>query len=149
MKNAKVKKISILAIAAIMCGLIGYASLPVSAEKDALYRVNENGKTYGPGIYAHSDDEFPDLILAEGTNQKIGYVKKTDLFEEMPATPEEALERQKNNKARSIPLYEKDGITVIGEFIAGGGFEDLEAEKVMRDKIAESNSSADPTAADN
>jgi len=87
------------------------------------YQVNENGQTYGSNIAAESIETEPDLILACGTNGKTGYVKKLDLNGDMPKTPEEAIKITQKNKVqniREIPLYEKDGKTIIGSFKVGG-----------------------------
>jgi hypothetical protein len=99
------------------------------AEKKALvysaypYPVNEQGQTYGPNI--HTDDPYetfgePDLIAAIGENGVAGYIKATDQLGPQFSSPEEAIAYQEAIKAaggyRSIPLYEADGKTVIGEF---------------------------------
>jgi hypothetical protein len=70
-------------------------------------------------------ETIPDLISAVGVDGTKGYVKKVDLYEEMPKTPEEALERQRlrAENTRRIPLYNADGRTVIGQFIAGNRVE--------------------------
>jgi hypothetical protein len=39
----------------------------------------------------------------------------------MPKTPEEAVNLTENALEREIPLYEKDGKTIIGKFIVGIG----------------------------
>lgn len=83
------------------------------------YLTNESGLTYGSSMYATSLEEEPDLIAAYGIDGTQGYVFKKDLNGEMPQTPKEAVEITiQNNKteARIIPLYEKDGKTIIGEF---------------------------------
>ncbi|MCK8744073.1 protease, partial [Clostridioides difficile] len=67
--------------------------------------------------------EEPNLIYAQGENNVKGYVKKNDLYDEenQPQNPKEAvaymqrLERS-NIKYKSIPLYDKDGETIIGEY---------------------------------
>jgi hypothetical protein len=82
--------------------------------------VNENGQTYG----IQGDSPIPpDLIQAMTTDGKTGYVLAKDLEQPMPDSPEQALEWQKANagKTRSIPVYEQDGRTIIGEFIIGNG----------------------------
>jgi len=90
-----------------------------SMEEDASnYPVNEQGQTYGPVPYASKSTETPDLISATGENGVVGYVKATDLDPKV-SSPEEAMAYQKSIEAigyKSIPLYEADGKTVIGEF---------------------------------
>lgn len=78
------------------------------------YPVNESGEAYGPSIYDNILSE-PDLILAEGVNGVIGYVKEYDLSTVVNSI-EEALAFNKKKGGYSIPLYMQDGKTVIGEF---------------------------------
>ena len=86
------------------------------------YRTNESGLTYGSAIYASSLETEPDLILVEGENGVLGYVYKTDLDGPKANTPEEQVKIwDLNRKPRPISVYESDGLTVIGEFIVGGG----------------------------
>ena len=75
----------------------------------------------GIGVYiifaniSISQSESPSLIKARGTDGTIGYVREADLEGEIPSSPEEALMQESTN--RSIPLYDKDGSTIIGEFL--------------------------------
>ncbi len=106
--------------------VIGYVSndshhnkTHASEEARSLYPVNESGETYGkPTDPLHP----PDLLLAQGTDGTIGYVRSSELIGEDPATPEEAVKRQLtlNPDGRAISLYEDDGKTVIGEFKVTG-----------------------------
>ena len=64
------------------------------------YETNENGETYGLGCYEEELGGLPDLIKAIGVDGIVGYVRQTDL----------------NEDAQTIPLYDKDGQTVLGEF---------------------------------
>lgn len=85
----------------------------------SVYPKNEAGQTYGSEKLATSFEKEPDLIAAVGTDGTKGYVKATDLYGELPKTPEEAASKQEqrtSEASRRIPLYEKDGVTVIGEF---------------------------------
>lgn len=76
--------------------------------------TNDSGQTYGP----MSDlDEAPDLFEAAATNGMIGYIKTDEwrkavgmdlpLEDAQNWTPQEA----------SVPVYDLDGVTVIGESI--------------------------------
>ena len=66
------------------------------------------------------------LISAVGENKIEGYVYTYDLYEmsSQPSTPDEAVEyikeKEKNERnpfyKKSIPLYDEDGVTVIGEY---------------------------------
>lgn len=76
--------------------------------------VNANGETYG----VERDGKTPDLVGVYATNGKYGYCYSTALDGPMPTSPADALQQQKANEGtvRSIPVYESDGRTVIGEF---------------------------------
>ncbi|AOY76165.1 hypothetical protein [Clostridium formicaceticum] len=87
-------------------------------DSSLVYKVNENGQTYGSSLYAVSFETEPDLILAEGIDGTTGYVYAADLYGKAPKNPQEAIAMQKANtdQERFIPLYASDGKTVIGEF---------------------------------
>lgn len=92
-----------------------------SLAPDPVYPRNENGQTYGSGLYATSDTE-PDLIKAYGVDGTLGYVRSVDLDGPMPKTPQEALANQRRaGSIHQIPLYDVDGETVIGVFNVGNG----------------------------
>lgn len=88
----------------------------------SLYPKNKNGQTYGYAAYATSPETEPDLILATGVDGTEGYVLKKDVDGEQPKTPEEAIAIQNSRSPDGwdIPLYDKDGETVIGVFHVGG-----------------------------
>ena len=98
---------------------------------DLIVRTNESGQTYGSNlaIESHSMDENGnpndlDLILVEADNGKTGYAYKEDFYDisNQPKNPEEAVEYMKNFEKynnRVIPVYEKDGKTVIGSYKIG------------------------------
>lgn len=88
----------------------------------SFYPKNQNGQTYGSAVYATSPETEPDLILAFGVDGTEGYLLKKDMEGELPNTPEEAIEMQNNRSpdGYDIPLYDKDGETVIGVFHVGG-----------------------------
>lgn len=88
------------------------------------FAVNDDGRTYGDPDVRVAIVDFPDLLQVEATNGKIGYVDR-HLLDELTganvSSPEEAVEWQKQQDAAGqgvilIPVYESDGITVIGEF---------------------------------
>lgn len=85
--------------------------------------TNASGLTYGSSLWATRPEDEPDLIAAEATNGKAGYVYATDLEGPEPSSPAEALAQQAANmgKTRTIPVYEANGRTVIGEFIIEPG----------------------------
>lgn len=100
------------------------------------YEKNSNGQTYGSASLAANLNEQPDLIDALGVDGTRGYVYKKDLNDEVPKTVQEALQQQamalKSSGNRQIPLYDKDGKTVIGVFeISGFAVEDV--EEILKD----------------
>lgn len=68
------------------------------------YPVNQNGETYGPDLKNAS--YTPDLILAENSSGILGYIKKAELNDQLPQSPQ-------NTKMR---MYTEDGDTIIGYF---------------------------------
>ncbi|MCF7758615.1 hypothetical protein KQ941_29750 [Paenibacillus xylanexedens] len=88
----------------------------------SLYPKNKNGQTYGSSVYATSLETEPDLILATGVDGTEGYLLRKDMEGELPKTLEEAIAMQNSRspEGRDIPLYDKDGETVIGVFRVGG-----------------------------
>ncbi|MFK4638216.1 hypothetical protein [Paenarthrobacter histidinolovorans] len=87
-----------------------------------IFKVNSRGQTFGS--IAQDQVAEPDLILAKATNGKIGYVNNVELkvatgHPSLFKSPEEALKWQaaQNNRAVSVPVYEDDGMTTIGEFV--------------------------------
>lgn len=82
------------------------------------WAVNAKGETYG----VDNENGTPDLIATEATNGKAGYTYDKDLRKATgpaPTSPDDALARQEANKGNSvsIPVYESDGETVIGDVL--------------------------------
>lgn len=111
--------------------IVAYAT---HIDTDASVRLNQNGDTYGFFVPAATPNEqsVPVLVAAIGVDGTIGYVYESDLQEDMPRTPEEAvaymqkLEVATKNAAakgdeylRYIPLYDETGTQVIGQFGIG------------------------------
>lgn len=85
-----------------------------------LYAKNSHGQTYGSDAHATSLASEPDLILTQGTNGKIGYLRKSELFGTMPKTPQQAVAMNAQAQvAKKVPLYASNGTTIIGTFIIG------------------------------
>ncbi|TFD52170.1 hypothetical protein E3T55_06820 [Cryobacterium frigoriphilum] len=91
------------------------------SERTTEWAVNATGETYG----VLNESGQPDLIAVVATNGNNGYVHSADLARvdgsEQAATftsPEQALEWQDSmaGEAVSVPVYESDGETRIGEF---------------------------------
>jgi hypothetical protein len=83
------------------------------------YRTNADGQTYGTdgGTPSGPLDE-PDLVAVQATNGKIGYAYTSQLNGPMPTSPAQAV-AESRRPARTIPVYESDGKTQIGEFRVG------------------------------
>ena len=102
-----------------------YANEIISKTIDTIrgyFEINENGETYGTYIDKDNGErEEPDLIAVIGLNNVEGYVRKVDLYDEenQPNNPEEAIaymKKREKDGPRIIPVYEKDGKTVIDEY---------------------------------
>ncbi|MGX4601724.1 hypothetical protein [Faecalimicrobium sp. JNUCC 81] len=113
--------------------IVGYGIFTISsADNNKIYKTidtirgyfetNNNGETYGTYIdKGNGEWKEPDLMEVVGLNDVEGYVKKTDLYDKtnQPNNPEEALaymEKREKEGPRIIPVYKKDGKTVIGEY---------------------------------
>lgn len=91
----------------------------VSTELTA-WGVNVKGETYG----VENENGTPDLIAVVATKGKFGYAYNEDLKKAAgpePTSPEDALAQQEASKGKafSVPVYEPDGETLIGEFLLG------------------------------
>ena len=121
-RNALNMALLLILIALLIVLLNVFTNRALMTDGIDAYSTNESGQTYGSAVYASSWENEPDLILAEGENGVVGYVYKTDLDGPVADTIEEQLKIwDLNRRPRSIPVYESDGRTVIGEFIVGGG----------------------------
>ena len=86
------------------------------------FETNDNGQTYG--TYIDNGDgslKEPDLIAVVGVNNVEGYVRKSDLYNEknQPQNPDDAqayMAKREKDGSRIIPVYKRDGKTVIGEY---------------------------------
>ena len=81
--------------------------------------VNNSGERYGSQLFAEEQGVELDLILAEGTNGEIGYIRAEDIRGADVNTVEEALAYEQGRTSYTVPLYREDGATVIGEFNFG------------------------------
>lgn len=101
-------------------------------ESRPVWPTNAAGETYGGGLHAVPRSDWPDLISAGLRNGKRGYVRRTELDVASGApgvvaeTPAELAEWHKKAAARAaagepnlVPVYELDGVTVIGTLVVG------------------------------
>ena len=82
--------------------------------------VNAKGETFG----VHNENGEPDLIRVIATNGQFGYAYVAEMNAAdgpEPTSPEHALKMQEERAGAmvSVPVYESDGETVIGEFRIG------------------------------
>lgn len=86
------------------------------------YPVNDNGMTYGSGAGIDEDDPGPDLIAAYGTNGRCGFIRSADR-DPGPQTLADVRAHlaDPDPDGYDIPLYQQDGVTVIGVFHIGPG----------------------------
>ncbi|MDA2804752.1 hypothetical protein [Nocardiopsis suaedae] len=101
------------------------------------YATNAQGQTYGSALEARTPQEEPDLIEAYGDDGTLGYVKADDL-KGPDQTREEVLEHIDAQERDAIPdvripLYERDGTTVIGTFTIDGSDASRSEETVSGD----------------
>lgn len=95
----------------------GTASRPMPA---ATYATNSKGLTYGSAYGANSVANEPDLIRVLASNGLTGYAYKSQLEADASFTsPAQALAWQEANagKTETVPVYESDGVTAIGQFV--------------------------------
>lgn len=82
-------------------------------EMQPYLKINENGQTYGTDYF---DNYTPDLIAAIGVDGVKGYVYDEDLTN---VGLRKSINDAVSDIPTSIPLYDEDGVTVIGEFPIG------------------------------
>lgn len=126
--------IFLLAMALFIGSSVGVIVAYAHVETSGSVKINQKGDTYGLFVPAATPDKqtVPKLIAAIGIDGTVGYVYESDLQEDMPRTPEEAvaymqkLEAAKkeatakgNEFLRYIPLYDETGTRVIGQFGVG------------------------------
>jgi hypothetical protein len=88
-----------------------YSRVAVSA-----WGVNASGQTYGMA----NQNGIPDLVAAQATNGRDGYVYAYQLYPPAPKTIKQAL-AENNAPPTKMTVYKSDGKTAIGEFTSGNG----------------------------
>jgi len=110
-------------IASVAAGAIAFGTQSqANPNHVAGFNKHASGLTYGSAMKAQRPDEEPDLILVVATNARQGYVYKSALDEAAGSnvgSPEEALAWQARTQGTdsTIPVYEADGKTKIGQFV--------------------------------
>ena len=95
-------------------------------QRTPVYAENARGETYGSAMLAFQPADEPDLILAQATNGKVGYVRAAELDAASGADidrPKDALTwnsrldaAASTGRLAAVPVYLVDGRTVIGVF---------------------------------
>lgn len=112
-------------------GATSVVSLQYLAVVETSWAVNESGETFGASKPGVGD---PDLIAVLGIGAAgeavMGYARAGDLTvqcpgAQLPSTPEQANEQQERcardyPSGFDLPVYESDGLTVIGTFHVSG-----------------------------
>lgn len=96
-----------------------WEALRMTLDENGNYPVTKAGKTYGSELLSDVVGCEPDLILSEGTDGTVGYIRAEDLYPDVK-NPIEALAYMESlefdeDGHRSIPLYDLDE-NVIGTF---------------------------------
>jgi len=74
-----------------------------------------DGRTYGSQDDPSYGVPMPDLVATLATNGEVGYTSLEDSTRAL-----KSLEKEPNPDGIPIPVYAKDGKTVVGEYIVGG-----------------------------
>jgi hypothetical protein len=103
------------------------------------YPTNANGQTYGPN---HPGSGTPELMLAHAERGENGYMYWSDAMGPVPGPGEFEWFAATRGKQREVPLYQSDGVTQVGVFLAGNGDETAEQPPVwlfdrMKDMAAQ------------
>lgn len=77
------------------------------------WETNANGETYG----VQNSRGVPDLIAVLATNGDVGYAYSKQIFGPFPTSPGQAAHW--HPVQRLIPVYQADGVTVIGQYRVG------------------------------
>ncbi|WP_340029857.1 hypothetical protein MHB71_13085 [Paenibacillus sp. FSL H7-0940] len=94
----------------------GAASADTSPSKDQMeIKINDKGESYGSLLY-HDETEL-DLVKAFGVDGTEGYIKTSDMNQDLPRTPEEAIQSMNEPKVdKYINLYDSNE-NIIGKFL--------------------------------
>ncbi|WP_052646724.1 hypothetical protein [Paenibacillus terrae] len=89
----------------------GAASADTSPSKNQMeIKINDKGETYGSLLYQ-------DQVKALGVDGTEGYIKTSDMNQDLPQTPEEAIQSMNEPKVdKYINLYDSNE-NIIGKFL--------------------------------
>jgi hypothetical protein len=80
---------------------------------ETAWGTNAKGETYG----VQNSRGVPDLVAVIATNGEVGYSYFKQILGPQPTSPAEAAHW--HPVPRLIPVYQPDGVTVIGQYRAG------------------------------
>ncbi|SHN82689.1 hypothetical protein SAMN04487896_5138 [Paenibacillus sp. ov031] len=115
-KSLKLITVGVIFALGIGIGVYGWgaASANTSPSEDQM-EINDKGETYGSFVY-HDGKEI-DLVKAIGVNGTEGYIKTSDMNQDLPQTPEEAIQSMNELKVdKYINLYDSNE-NIIGKFL--------------------------------
>ncbi|MFJ2044477.1 hypothetical protein ACIOBL_12765 [Paenibacillus taichungensis] len=117
-KSLKFITVGVIFALGIGIGVYGWgaASANTSPSEDQMeVKINDKGETYGSFVY-HDGKEI-DLVKAIGVNGTEGYIKNSDMNQDLPQTPEEAIQSMNEPKVdKYINLYDSNE-NIIGKFL--------------------------------
>ncbi|WP_340013073.1 hypothetical protein [Paenibacillus sp. FSL K6-1318] len=117
-KSLKLITVGVTLALGVGIGIYGWgaASADTNPSKDQMeIKINDKGETYGSLLY-HDETEL-DLVKAFGVDGIEGYIKSSDMNQDLPQTPEEAIQSMNEPKVdKYINLYDSNE-NIIGKFL--------------------------------
>ncbi|MFB8375371.1 hypothetical protein [Paenibacillus taichungensis] len=117
-KSLKLITVGVTVALGVGIGVYGWgsASADTSPSEDQMeIKINDKGETYGSFVY--HDETKLDLVKAIGVDGTEGYIKTSDMNQDLPRTPEEAIQSMNEPKVdKYINLYDSNE-NVIGKFL--------------------------------
>jgi len=115
----RIVKILVAGLVAVPIVIFSVAGLAGAAGERAAVEMNAAGQKIGD---YRVGGEKPDLIEGQTDSGKPGYIYLKDIMWDAPKTPADAVrlmkERVNEQGEIVVPVYEADGVTVIGYFTA-------------------------------
>ncbi|RAJ03452.1 hypothetical protein DET54_101655 [Paenibacillus pabuli] len=117
-KSLKLITVGVTLALGVGIGVYGWgaAYADTSPSEDQMeIKINDKGQTYGSFVY-HGETQL-DLVKAIGVDGTEGYIKTSDMNQDLPKTPEEAIQSMDEPKVdKYINLYDSNE-NVIGKFL--------------------------------